>query len=322
MQSPGFPDNEKQRLSTLSALNVLDTPPEERFDRITRLAKKMFNVPIALVSLIDQNRQWFKSRQGLDAMETSRDISFCGHAILGDETCYIPDTLADSRFSDNPLVTGSPDIRFYAGHPLRAPNGDIMGTLCIIDSAPKIMEAEDFLALVDLAAMVEQELGALQLATMDDLTELSNRRGFKSMAEHTMNLCHRQKLPITLAYFDINKFKPINDMYGHAEGDRALTTFSSQMNKSFRDSDVLGRIGGDEFVVLITNAGKELASIVVKRFCDDLRMACTELAFNYSIEFSCGLVEFERDRHNSIDILLAEADREMYRHKRADKDVA
>ncbi|MEH6558575.1 MAG: sensor domain-containing diguanylate cyclase [Oceanicoccus sp.] len=322
MQSPDFPNNEEQRLRTLSTLNVLDTLPEERFDRITRLAKKMFNVPIALVSIIDHNRQWFKSRQGLDATETPRDISFCGHAILGEGTFYIPDASVDSRFSDNPLVTGPPDIRFYAGHPLRAPNGDIMGTLCIIDSVPKIMQEDDFLALVDLAAMVEQELGALQLATIDDLTALSNRRGFNRMAEHSMNLCYRQKLPITLAYFDLNKFKSINDEYGHAEGDRALTVFSSQMEKSFRDSDVLGRIGGDEFVVLFTNADKALASRIVSRFSDNLRMASAELKCIFSLEFSCGIVEFDRDKHNNIDALLAAADSEMYQHKRSEKNVA
>ena len=121
-------------------MNVLDTSPEERFDRLTRVAKRMFDVPIALVSLVDADRQWFKSCVGLSAAETSRDISFCGHAILGEDTFVISDARADERFADNPLVVGEPKIQFYAGCPLRALDGWKLGTLCIIDRTPRSME--------------------------------------------------------------------------------------------------------------------------------------------------------------------------------------
>jgi len=120
MQQPAIPDNETQRLAALHALDVLDTPPEERFDRITRIAARLMDVPICLVTLVDANRQWFKSCIGLDASETPRDISFCGHAILAPEALVIPDAAADPRFADNPLVAGEPRIRFYAGEPLAA----------------------------------------------------------------------------------------------------------------------------------------------------------------------------------------------------------
>jgi GAF domain-containing protein len=120
---PSLPLDECERLDALRALGILDTEGEERFDRITRLAKRLFGVPIALISLVDQDRQWFKSRQGLDASETSREISFCGHAILKDSALVVSDTLNDERFHDNPLVTSEPSIRFYAGQPLRAPGG-------------------------------------------------------------------------------------------------------------------------------------------------------------------------------------------------------
>ena len=133
MQSPDFPPDEAFRLRTLTSLSILDTPAEERFDRLTRLAQRLFNVPIALVSLIDSNRQWFKSCQGLDVRETPRDVSFCAHAILGNDLLVVPDAAADARFADNPLVTGEPFIRFYAGCPLKAPNGSLLGTLCVID---------------------------------------------------------------------------------------------------------------------------------------------------------------------------------------------
>ncbi|UGA37405.1 GAF domain-containing protein [Chromobacterium haemolyticum] len=112
MKTPDIPADEPQRLATLRALGVLDTAAEERFDRLTRMAKRLFRVPIALVSLVDENRQWLKSCVGMSTVETERDISFCGHAILGDDIFYIPDALADERFADNPLVTGAPHIRF------------------------------------------------------------------------------------------------------------------------------------------------------------------------------------------------------------------
>ena len=137
MLVPGKPANEAARIQVLHGLDLLDSAPEERFDRLTRLAKRLFNVPIALVTLVDKDRQWFKSCVGLAATETPRDISFCGHAILNDGLLLVPDAREDVRFHDNPLVTGEPNIRFYAGYPLTVPNGNKMGTLCLLDTKPR-----------------------------------------------------------------------------------------------------------------------------------------------------------------------------------------
>lgn len=164
MQSPPIPPDEAARLVALRALGVLDTPPEERFDRITRLAQQMFQVPIALVSLVDSNRQWFKSCIGLDVSETPRGVSFCSHAILQNDTLVIPDAKDDPRFADNPLVTGDPFIRFYAGRPLKSTDGHNLGTLCIIDRKPRQLTPGDLLSLKDLAALAENELNSIQLA--------------------------------------------------------------------------------------------------------------------------------------------------------------
>ena len=158
MKKPEIPSNESKRQAALCGLSVLDTPDEARFDRITRAAQQHFQVSIALVSLVDEDRQWFKSRQGLDATETSRDISFCGHAILSEDIFYIPNALEDSRFADNPLVTGPPNIRFYAGAPLHAPDGKRVGTLCIIDDKPREFTTEELTVLRELADDVEKEL--------------------------------------------------------------------------------------------------------------------------------------------------------------------
>jgi len=154
MQAPYVAKNEKKRLQVLHDLDILDTAAEERFDRLTRIAKADFNVSITLISLIDTDRQWFKSNQGLNATETS----FCGDAILQDEIFVIPVALEDQRFVDNPLVTGEPNIRFYAGAPLHAPEGECIGTLCIIDDSPRDFNDEQLAILRDLADEVEKYL--------------------------------------------------------------------------------------------------------------------------------------------------------------------
>ncbi|AOY89655.1 diguanylate cyclase [Marinobacter salinus] len=164
MQTPDFPSHEQARQSALDQAGLLDSSPEERFDRFTRMACKMFNVPIALVSLIDKNRQWFKSCQGLAVPETPRDISFCGHAILHSDLFIIEDTLHDDRFSDNPLVKEAPLIRFYAGAPLHSSDGYRLGTLCLIDRKPRAFSDEDQSLLRELADCVEREIN-LQAAT-------------------------------------------------------------------------------------------------------------------------------------------------------------
>ena len=225
----------------------------------------MFGVQIALVSIVDTNRQWFKSCDGLDASETSREISFCGHAILGDDIFLVPDAALDERFSDNPLVTGEPNIRFYAGCPLRMANGSKLGTLCIIDRQPREFGDEDKALLRDLARMAEQELIAVELATMDELTMLSNRRGFQALSMLALGLCRRQQKPAWLLQFDLDFFKEINDTFGHAEGDYALSSFAAALKQTFRTSDVLGRLGGDEFAVLVTDVTEAELAIALDR---------------------------------------------------------
>ena len=150
-----IPADEDERLSALRALLLLDTPPEERFDRLARFVAEQLDVPIALLTLVDGQRQWFKARVGIDATETPRDISFCGHAIMKNDVFIVEDASRDPRFSDNPLVTGEPHIRFYAGAPLSAPGGHRIGTLCVIDTVPRT-------------------LGPVELSILDALRRLAN----------------------------------------------------------------------------------------------------------------------------------------------------
>lgn len=165
MQPPANPPDENKRLRALRALDVLDTPPEERFDRLTRLARRLLGTPIALISLVDESRQWFKSRQSFEATETPRDVSFCGHAILGDGPFVVDDAANDPRFRDNPLVAQEPCIRLYAGIPLKSAAGDKLGTLCVIDRKARSLGDEEIEALKDLAKLVEAELRADKTST-------------------------------------------------------------------------------------------------------------------------------------------------------------
>ena len=171
MQIPAIPANESSRLAVLRSLKILDTAPEERFDQITRIAQRAFRLPIALISLVDAQRQWFKSCQGLCARETPRNLSFCGHAILDDVPLIVPNALDDPRFYDNPLVVGEPNIRFYAGIPLTVLNGYRIGTLCVIDQQPRTFDTNDTLLLTELGHLVEQELVSCKTSVLEELQQ-------------------------------------------------------------------------------------------------------------------------------------------------------
>ena len=315
MIAPSIPHDEDTRLNSLRALDILDTSREERFDRLTRLARRIFGVSIALVSLVDEDRQWFKSALGMSARESLRDVSFCGHAILGDEIFIVEDATRDERFYDNPLVLGDPHVRFYAGCPLRFLDGSRLGTLCLIDTKPRTLDEGDQATLRDLAELVERELAAMQLATMDELTQLANRRGFISMAGQSLSLCIRQNLPATLVFFDLNKFKRINDQFGHAEGDRALCAFADIMRRNFRHSDVLGRLSGDEFVVFLSDATAGFVDEVLARFRYSLYNFNRTADRGYDIGFAQGVVSASAHSALSVEDMLRKADGLMYQQK-------
>ncbi len=306
------PANETQRLMTLRGLNILDTIPEERFDRITRLAKLVFGVPIAVINLIDSERSWAKSVRGLDLVDAPRDLSFCGHVVAADASLVITDASLDERFHDNPYVREDPSVRFYAGAPLHAGNGHAVGTLCLVDRRPRELTAEQLQVLLDLATMVEDELTGLQVATSDPLTGISNRRGFELLAGTALPLTRRLGGTSILLMFDLDGFKPINDVHGHAAGDRALVDFAGCMLKSFREADVIARLGGDEFCVLAAGPEEALAA-PVRRLQDHLAQLRDR---PYQLSFSVGAALYMPERHPTISALLAAGDQAMYAQKR------
>jgi signal transduction histidine kinase/CheY-like chemotaxis protein len=177
-----IPPDEIGRLRSLYRYQILDTEPEEAFDRITALASKILGVPISLISLLDPERQWFKSHHGLEARETPRELAFCAHAIMGDDVFIVEDARQDPRFAGNPLVTGAPDIRFYAGAPLMAPDGHRIGTMCVIDRTPRHLTAEQKAILADFAAVVIEAM-ELRVAGLKALEEIAERQRLATRLE-------------------------------------------------------------------------------------------------------------------------------------------
>ncbi len=313
MIAPEIPVNEQARLSSLHALGILDTEAEERYDRVTRLARRLFSVPVALISLVDANRQWFKSEQGFGSREGPRSTSFCGHAILQDDIFVIPDAAADPRFYDNPLVTNPPHVRFYAGCPLVLGPGIKVGTLCLLDRKRREFTQAEKQLMRDLATMVEDEMRALHLATIDELTQLTNRRGLLALGGYVLADARRTGRPVTLGYFDLSLFKQINDRYGHAEGDRALVSFAQLLKDVFREGDIVSRIGGDEFVVLMNGADE--AAGAVYRLGRALELCNRDARRGYDLQFQSGLIAFDPGRHSTFEELLSAADAAMYTAK-------
>lgn len=315
MQVPGKAHDESLRIHTLRSLNLLDTPAEERFDRLTRLARALFDIPVAVVSLVDADRQWFKSCDGLAARQTSRDVSFCGHAILQDGVFEIPDATLDARFSDNPLVTGEPHVRYYAGRPLKTRNGSAIGTLCLIDHQPRRLSDEQRAQLNDLAVLAEQEIEALQSATIDPLTQLVNRQGFEHMANYALSLCRRVGTQATLLLFDLEGFRDINERFGYVEGDQALKGFAQLLRTVLREMDNIGRLGGDQFVVLLMGANLSESRVALARIDRAVQAANHRAARGFELRYSVVACEYEVARHSTLGALIAQAAADMQRHK-------
>jgi len=319
LQKPSVPPDETVRLLSLHSLRILDSAPEERFDRVTGMAQRLFGVDICLVSLVDSDRQWFKSRQGLDACETPREVSFCGHAILQERAFVVEDAHADERFADNPLVTGDPNVRFYAGYPVHGPDGRRIGTLCLIDKEPRSFSDSEVQTLKDFAALVDDELASAAQINVDELTKIANRRGFQQVARHLLPLCERNNLEVVVLFFDLDGFKALNDKFGHQAGDAALQAFAKLLLKSFRNSDVVARLGGDEFAVMMAGA-----RVLADRSLLNMHALAETINADFSqhLGWSVGRVRYDPDLHHGIDDLLRDADAQMYADKTDKKKEA
>jgi len=247
------PDFELERLNELYALEILDTDPEERFDRYTRLVASVFDVPIVQIALLDAEREWIKSSCGLDVSAVSREVSLCNAALEAEEIFFIPDTLEDPRFVSNPLVAGSLHIRFYAGAVLRGPNGYPLGTLCLMDQMARDFEQKGRDCLIQFAKLIEQELQVHYLLkhTQEDLekalfynplTEMPNRRLFTQKLTHCLNYKKEEDEVIVFSLM-VKRFLHIKDVFGQKIAYEILNTLHRRLRKLF---DVDLNIAHDE----------------------------------------------------------------------------
>jgi diguanylate cyclase (GGDEF)-like protein len=260
-----FDTSEDARLAALDSYDILDTPSEEAFDRITRLARKIFGVSMATVTLLDGHRQWFKSRQGVSDCETERGPALCNVAMKLERPLVVPDTHVDARFENNPLVIGSPFVRFYAGAQLRTPNGFVIGTLCAMDSRPRPFDDGDVAILRDLAQLVLSELELRKIAMHDALTGAISRRGLREELKRSIALAVRHKHELSCVMFDLDHFKAINERHGHGVGDLALKAAVEACRTELRATDTVGRFGGEEFAVILPHTSRKAALEVAEK---------------------------------------------------------
>ncbi|MEM8877396.1 MAG: diguanylate cyclase [Pseudomonadota bacterium] len=449
------PSNENERQRALRSLNILDTTSEEFFDRMTGAVAAALDVPISLVSLVDADRQWFKSKVGLDAEETDREVSFCAHAICDSSLMEVSDAQRDERFRDNPLVTGEPNIRFYAGVPLRSKTGHNVGTLCAIDRQPRTLTPEQRDLLEDFAAIVSDHLelrlaneraqlaenrlldavdalpdgfvlydhedrlvlcndryraiyaesahamvqGATfesiiragvengqypeaagqeeewiserlrrhkqsdisieqslpgdrwlrieerrtreggyvgfrvnitelkrqqrelaRLAWTDSLTGALNRRRFWTLGNLELNRAMRSGSPVSMIVLDVDHFKSINDAYGHAAGDAVLVELVGRWTEALRGHDILGRMGGEEFAILLPDTDLQGAVALAERLREqtaDRGVASGEHHIQATV--SAGIYQIPEGGVDLEDC-LKNADDALYRAKEAGRN--
>ena len=257
-----LPADESVRMEALRSFFILDSQSDENFDRITRLASQMLGLPVALISLVDEDRQWFLSRVGVDVCQTGREVAFCAHAICGDEVFVVTDTLNDERFRSNPLVTGPPHIRFYAGAPLHTGQGHNIGTLCVIGTEPRGLSEQEAGLLRELASLAMHQIEMRRLTYLCPLTGLPNRRPFFEAGEREFHRSWRQDSPLSILLFDIDHFRSISERFSREQSERALVQVAGMIAAKLRRIDVLARVAGDEFAAVLP-ASDQLGAMTV-----------------------------------------------------------
>jgi len=346
--------NEDERLAALARYRVLDSPAEPAFDEIVRLIASVCEAPIAIISLVDSEQQWFKCTLGSAVPPTTRESSFCAYALTltrSDRLMVVPDATIDPRFAGNPLLTGEPEIRFYAGMPLVTPDGFMIGTLCIIDHKPRFItsQQEDALRIGGRAVMMLLEqrrtIAELQAATQaqrrveqdlraeidqrrqierqlsfssshDELTRLPNRAEFIARLEAALTRLHSAEgRRFAVCFIDLDRFKQVNDTLGHSAGDALLVEVGRRLNEVIRAGDAVARLGGDEFTMLVDGAASALVARAIARRIGTVLASKLHIAgTECSVTASVGICLVD-ESYTSVEDILRDADIAMYASK-------
>ncbi|MCD9086345.1 diguanylate cyclase [Stenotrophomonas sp. SY1] len=348
MIKPPMPVNESERVAALQRYRILDTDREQEFDDLVTIARTLCGTRMGAVTLIDRDRQWFKALQGLEGVQTPRDEAFCAHTILKPkELTVVEDARHDPRFSGNPSVLGDPHIRFYAGAPLLSSDGHALGSLCVFDSTPRVLDdlrAEALRALsrqvgkllemrvlrreIDhhqsehdwyearLAEYYQQlEQMNLELSEQtrtDPLTGLPNRRALAAALSEAVE--RGGAVMPAVAIVDIDHFKMVNDIHGHGEGDRVLTELAAALRAQFAGRGMAARFGGEEFVILMPETPLAQAELQ----CQYLRETVAMLPVGLPVTVSIGLAAHRPGE--TTQQTLQRADAALYQAKHQGRD--
>jgi diguanylate cyclase (GGDEF)-like protein len=338
MLEPTLPLDEVQRQSDLEALNLLDTGPDPQIDGLLRLAQKLFGTRVVLVTLIDNQRNWFKGRRGITMPELQRNTSFCGHVIHSDAILEVPNTQTDERFADNPLVTGDLQVRFYAGIALHAPGGSRIGTFCMFDDQPNTLSVEHRQSMQDFARLIEGLFEAHMLrlqhkqlliqldwaqrrALLDPLTQLINREGLQQMLHAYIGRAERDGLLVGFIYGDLDCFKKINDEHGHGVGDEVLVEVGQRLVAAIRPDDLALRMGGEELGVLALVSSHDQLDAIGERVREAIASKPFDLvAGQLNVTISLGTALAKPDEIDTGLHLIDQADRALYMAKQSGRN--
>lgn len=321
------------KLAGIHALDLFYTPLEERFERLTRLARRAIGTPVAAITVLNHEKQWFKSVNGWMVTELPLDRSLCTWTIQGDGLLIIEDTRRDERTVRHALVASAPRFRFYAGVPLTDEHGNPAGTFCVFDVKPRRMNSEESQTLKDLAGLAQKEFLADRLAAahaalvsklgaarreamIDPLTRLWNRRGATTLLDAALEAGEASGEPVAIAMMDLDNFKYVNDRHGHQIGDEVLRKIGSRLVSAVRSEDPVCRLGGDEFMVIMPGADASTCQHVVDRLMESLSTAPLPTRRGaLPIHMSAGFSVREPGERVSAEQLMDRTDRALMRSK-------
>ncbi|MCG6115274.1 MAG: sensor domain-containing diguanylate cyclase [Mesorhizobium sp.] len=319
-QAPVADLQEADRLAALDQLELLDAPRDEAFDRVVRLIRNIFGVPIGLVSLMDGHRQRHMACSGGMDDESERRDTFCQYPVATGQPLVISDASQDSLFALNPHVLADDGIRFYAGVPLKTLEGHIIGTVCAVGMQPREFDSRELEILTDLADLTMGVIELRQQAGTDVLTGLLSRREFKDRATHAIMLGLRHKHPVSCVVIDVDHFKRVNDTHGHAVGDAVLRRIAGVCESELRGTDILGRLGGEEFAAILPHTTPAQAVEVAEKLRRAIK--CIEVQSEgvaIEVTASIGIATLGTGA-GDLDTLLAQADKALYEAKHQGRD--
>lgn len=326
------------KLAQLSESTFFATPIEERFERITRLARRALNVPVAAITFLNEEKQWFKSVAGWTVTELPNDHSFCPITLAAGQLTVFEDTQQDAVVRKHPLVLSGPHFRFYAGIPITDENDNLCGTFCIFDQKPRQLSVQDRAALADLAALTQREIVSEHMrsvhvsltsklgiarreAMMDPLTRLWNRRGASVLITAALDTATEQHTSVAVAVLDLDNFKRINDSYGHQIGDEVLRKTALRLVQNVRASDSICRVGGDEFLLLMKDTDAATAADTTERVRSGVTQTPIPTRQGYvTVSTSVGYAVHDGSEKTTVDELIDRADQALLQSKSQGRD--